>query len=153
LLLMPVLALVAGGRAFPIVPPSAADEPCAHQQQHAAAPAAMPAPVTPPAGPVDAVPAAVEQGQMQHGTAHGPGMTMLGQFGPYPMSRDASGTSWQPDSTSHQGVQFMAGEWSLMGHANILDVYDHQGGPRGGSKTFVPGMIMGLAQRPVGNDG
>jgi hypothetical protein len=95
-----------------------------------------------------------------HGAGHGEtidhvGMTMpmLGQFGPYPMSREASGTAWQPDSTPHQGVHLMAGDWSLMGHANIFGVYDHQGGPRGGSKTFAPGMLMGMAQRPVGADG
>jgi hypothetical protein len=91
---------------------------------------------------------------MQHGGAldHS-AMTapMLGQFGPYPISREASGTSWQPDSTPHQGVHLMAGEWSLMGHANIFGVYDQQGGPRGANKGFAAGMVMGMAQRPVGD--
>jgi hypothetical protein len=77
-------------------------------------------------------------------------MTMPGQFGPYPLARDASGTSWQPDSAPHQGVHFIEGEWSLMAHASFLAVYDRQGGRRGGSKTFAPGMVMGMAQRPVG---
>jgi hypothetical protein len=91
---------------------------------------------------------------MQHGTGHEMGaMPMLGQFGPYPMSREASGTAWEPDSTPHQGIDFMAGEWMLMGHANLLAVYDHQGGPRGGSKAFPAGMVMGMAQRPLGEAG
>ena len=33
-----------------------------------------------------------------------PGMTMTGAFGSYPMSRDASGTSWQPDLAEHHGI-------------------------------------------------
>ena len=28
-------------------------------------------------------------------------MTMEGALGAYPMSRDASGTAWQPDATAH----------------------------------------------------
>jgi hypothetical protein len=81
---------------------------------------------------------------------HG-GMAMKGFFGPYPMNRDGSGTSWQPDSTPHEGVQAMAGDWMLMGHARLSGVYDNQGGPRGGDKTFVSGMLMGMAQREVGD--
>ena len=55
---------------------------------------------------------------MEHGGAHEMGgMQMRGQFGPHPMAREASGTAWQPDSTPHQGVMFMSGEWMLMGHA------------------------------------
>ena len=90
---------------------------------------------------------------MQHGGHEMGGMQMKGQFGPYPMSREASGTAWQPDSTPHQGVMFMSGDWMLMGHANLFGVYDNQGGPRGGSKAFAAGMIMGMAQRPVGEAG
>jgi len=36
------------------------------------------------------------------------------------MAREASGTAWQPDSTPHQGIEFMTGEWMLMDHANLL---------------------------------
>jgi hypothetical protein len=91
---------------------------------------------------------------MQHGDARQMGsMQMRGQFGPYPMAREASGTAWQPDSTPPQGVMFMSGEWMLMGHASLFAVYDHQDGRRGGSKTFAAGMLMGMAQRPIGNAG
>jgi hypothetical protein len=90
---------------------------------------------------------------MEHGE-HGMGrIRMQGQFGPYTMSREASGTSWQPDSSPHQGVMFMSNEWMLMGHANLFGVYDHQGGLRGGNKGFAAGMVMGMAQRPLGDNG
>lgn len=79
------------------------------------------------------------------------GMAMQGFLGPYDMSREGSGTSWLPDSTPHQGVHAAYGDWMLMGHALINGVYDHQGGPRGGDKTFASGMLMGMAQRPLGD--
>jgi hypothetical protein len=68
----------------------------------------------------------------------------------YPMSRDASGTAWQPDASEHQGLHVMRGGWMLMGHALLNLVYDRQEGRRGGDKTFVSGMAMGMALRPVG---
>jgi hypothetical protein len=47
---------------------------------------------------------------MGHGTAgHG---YMTGTLGPYTMTREASGTSWQPDTSPHEGIhqQFEAVE-------------------------------------------
>src|SRR5437868_10102593 len=34
-------------------------------------------------------------------------------LGPYPMTREASGTAWQPDSAQHGGLHRMAGPWEL----------------------------------------
>jgi hypothetical protein len=76
---------------------------------------------------------------------------MRGFLGAYDMSREGSGTSWLPDSTPHEGVHAMAGDWSTMWHALINVAYDHQGGPRGGDKTFTSGMVMGMAQRTLGD--
>jgi hypothetical protein len=76
---------------------------------------------------------------------------MTGAYGPYSASREASGTSWQPDSTPHQALHLMYDDWSVMTHANLFGVYDKQGGPRGGSKGFAAGMLMGMAQRQVGD--
>lgn len=87
-----------------------------------------------------------------------PGMTMqnmpemsampsTGILGDYPMTRDASGTSWQPDLASHQGVHAMADDWMLMGHAMLWGIYDSQSGPRGADKTYFAGMLMGAARR------
>lgn len=76
-------------------------------------------------------------------------------LGPYPMTREASGTSWQPDASPHQGVDIMAGQWALMFHGMLDLVHDAQGGPRGGDKTFVAGMVMGMgmASRDIGERG
>jgi len=81
------------------------------------------------------------------GTGHG----MTGAYGPYPMSREASGTAWQPDASAHGGVHAMAGDWTLMGHMTLNLVYDWQEGPRGDDKTFVSGMMMGSARRDFAN--
>ena len=82
-----------------------------------------------------------------------PGMShgMTSAIGAYPMSRDGSGTSWEPDASPHEGVHAMAGGWMTMSHALINLVYDKQDGPRGGDKAYVSGMIMTMAQRPLGD--
>ncbi|MGN6515538.1 MAG: hypothetical protein ACTHLR_06825 [Rhizomicrobium sp.] len=73
-----------------------------------------------------------------------------GVLGSYPMTRDASGTSWQPDAAQHQMMMTMAGDWMLMGHMTLWGIYDSQSGPRGGDKTFLAGMLMGMARRDFG---
>ena len=83
----------------------------------------------------------------QHGEHGG----MKGFLGPYAMCREGSGTSWVPDTTPHEGIHNQIGEWSTMWHGYLNLIYDHQGGPRGADKTFVNGMVMGMAQRPVGD--
>lgn len=75
------------------------------------------------------------------------GMSMVSTLGPWPMTRDASGTSWQPDLSEHGGIHATYGDWSIMSHAMFNLVYDQQNGPRGGAKTFVAGMVMGAARR------
>ena len=79
--------------------------------------------------------------------------TMAAALGPYPMTREASGTSWQPDVSPHQGVHVMAGDWALMFHGLLNGVYDSQSGPRGADKAFVSGMVMGMASHDVGDRG
>ncbi|HMC92906.1 MAG TPA: hypothetical protein VKI45_10630 [Allosphingosinicella sp.] len=78
------------------------------------------------------------------------GHAMTGALGPYPMSREASGTAWQPDASEHQGLHIMTGGWMLMAHAVLNGVWDKQTGPRGNEKAFVSGMLMGMARRDVG---
>ncbi len=75
---------------------------------------------------------------------------MPGLYGPHAMTREASGTSWQPDSTPHEGLHLHRGGWMLMAHGSLDLVYDRQGGPRGGEKNFAAGMLMGMARRPLG---
>lgn len=78
-------------------------------------------------------------------------MPSTGVLGAYPMTRDASGTSWQPDASEHAMLETMAGDWMLMGHVMLTGVYDTQSGPRGDDKTFVAGMVMGAARRDFGD--
>lgn len=79
-------------------------------------------------------------------------MTMRAALGPYPGQRESSGTSWQPDgSKSMTGPMVMSGDWMLMAHGTLNLVYDHQSGPRGDDKTFSSGMVMGMAEHPLGN--
>ena len=75
---------------------------------------------------------------------------MQGMYGPYLMSREASGTSWQPESTPVEGAQLMAGNWMWMFHGIVNGIYDHQSGPRGGTKWFSNSMEMAMGQRPLG---
>ena len=88
---------------------------------------------------------------MQHG-GHGMSMTMKAALGPYPEQRESSGTAWQPDGSSPMGgAMVMSGNWMLMAHGTANLVYDHQSGRRGDNKAFVSGMVMGMAQHPLGN--
>src|SRR5207245_2918174 len=36
---------------------------------------------------------------------------MQGAYGVYTSAREASGTSWQPDSSPHEGIHQMYGDW------------------------------------------
>jgi hypothetical protein len=80
----------------------------------------------------------------------GPSVQGTGALGDYSMMRDASGTSWQPESTPMEGIHGLLGDWSTMVHGYISAIYDHQGGPRGDDKSFSSSMLMGMAQRPLG---
>jgi hypothetical protein len=76
-----------------------------------------------------------------------PQMHMNGALGSYPMSREASGTSWQPEAAPHRGIHLSAGDWMIMLHARLLGIYDTQSGPRGGDQYFASGMLMAIARR------
>ena len=114
------------------------------------------APVPPPARTVPQTPATTATADPHAGhtmtdpTQEGvllSGSRMPSSLGPWPMTRDASGTSWQPDASEHGGVHASAGEWMIMSHALLNLVWDDQSGPRGDDKTFVAGMLMASARR------
>ncbi len=69
---------------------------------------------------------------------------MSSPLGMYSMNRDGSGTSWQPEAGEDNEPMHheMVGGWVIMKHADLDLVYDDQGGPRGGDKTFLSGMVM-----------
>jgi hypothetical protein len=76
--------------------------------------------------------------------------TMKGLYGPYSMSREASGTAWLPDSSPHAGGHWTAGGWMGMFHGYVYGVSTRQGGKRGEDRLFSPSMAMVMAQRPAG---
>jgi hypothetical protein len=94
--------------------------------------------------------------QAGHGAETPAGMSHEGHagmrafLGTYAATREGSGTSWLPDTTPAGGVHAAYGDWTTMYHGLFNLAYDHQGGPRGGNKTFASGMFMGMAQRPLG---
>jgi hypothetical protein len=89
--------------------------------------------------------------QMQMGEHSAAAMQMTGALGPYAVQRESSGTAWQPDSSEHEGLHAISGNWMLMAHGALNLVFDHQSGPRGDDKAFASGMLMGMARRPLGN--
>lgn len=118
----------------------------------------MPMPMSAQPAPVTGMPMPMGQPPMDHSQMsrmaighQDHSMAMTGALGSYPMQREASGTSWQPDSSEHMGLMSTAGDWTLMGHGVLNLVYDHQSGPRGDDKAFASGMLMGMARRPFGN--
>jgi hypothetical protein len=76
-------------------------------------------------------------------------MSMAGLYGPYDMPREASGTSWQPDSTPMGGYMWMQGAWMTMLHGYADAIYDDQGGPRGATQAFSTSMLMLMARREL----
>jgi hypothetical protein len=78
---------------------------------------------------------------------------MRAWYGPYPISRESSGTAWQPDSALHEGVHGKLGGFDVMSHGYAQIIYDRQGGPRGDSKTFANSMLMLMGNRAVGENG
>lgn len=78
-----------------------------------------------------------------------PGMSMSGLYGRYDMTRESSGTSWQPDSTPMEGIHAMQGAWTTMLHGFADAIYDDQGGPRGNAQTLSTSMLMFMARREL----
>src|SRR5689334_1613000 len=87
-----------------------------------------------------------DDAQHDHGAMH----SMSGLLGGYGASREASGTSWQPEAAPHEGIHGALGEWRTMTHGFVNFIYDHQGGPRGDSKSFATSMLMATGQRSLG---
>jgi hypothetical protein len=123
----------------------------------------MPGMTMPPAPAVAPVPAAAPahdhaamSGMDIHGDMAGMDMgggehmhAMKGAYGPYSGTREASGTSWQPDSSTHAGLHLSSGSWALMLHGTLVGAYTYQSGQRGDDKAFLAGHIMGMASRDV----
>ncbi|MFI5345658.1 MAG: hypothetical protein ACHQ51_04710 [Elusimicrobiota bacterium] len=75
-----------------------------------------------------------------------------GEFGDYPMTRDASGTSWQPESTPMEGRHWFRDSWRIMAHGRLNLVNSQTTGPRGRNQTYTTNMFMAEASRHDGFD-
>jgi hypothetical protein len=71
-------------------------------------------------------------------------------FGAYPMTRESSGTSWQPESSPMEGFHFEAGGFAMMLHGFIDFGYLSESEPRGTSEDFTTSMLMLGGRRPLG---
>jgi hypothetical protein len=76
---------------------------------------------------------------------------MAGLYGPYELTREGSGTAWQPDSTPMSGLHGARGAWMGMVHGFVNLIYDDQGGARGDTQTFSSSMLMLVARRELAN--
>jgi hypothetical protein len=79
------------------------------------------------------------------------GMTMHGLLGGYGMSREASGTSWQPQAAPHAGIHLSADDWMVMLHGKVTGVADWQSGPRGDDMVLSQSMLMAMATKDLEN--
>ncbi|MFD2164599.1 hypothetical protein ACFSJU_19490 [Paradesertivirga mongoliensis] len=74
-----------------------------------------------------------------------------------PMTRNGSGTSWQPDNSPMYGYMFHKKDWMYMLHGEAYVRYNKQDltnkGSRGDSKFDAPNMVMLMGQRNTGKKG
>ena len=76
-------------------------------------------------------------------------MTMHGLLGGYGMSREASGTSWQPQAAPHDAIHLTLDDWMVMLHGRVSGIADWQSGPRGSDQVFSTSMLMAMATRDL----
>jgi len=67
-----------------------------------------------------------------------------------PMTRNVSGTAWQPDASPHVGLHWEAAGWEFMFHGLLFGGYDWQQGERGDDALLAVGWLMLMADREVG---
>lgn len=87
-----------------------------------------------------------------------PGMEMTHAFSRHlPMTRNGSGTSWNPDATPMYAYMFSKGNWNFMAHGGVFLRYTNQdifeAGTRGASKFDAPNWFMLMTQRKIGGKG
>jgi hypothetical protein len=65
------------------------------------------------------------------------------------MTREASGTAWQPDSSPMSGHHVGSGNWQLMTHGFFNAVYGDESGPRGDTSSYGTGMLGVMGRRSL----
>jgi hypothetical protein len=91
-------------------------------------------------------------GPIERAWGQGDAMAMSGNLGNYPMSRESSGTSWQPDSAPNEALMAMTAHGMRMWQGNVAGVYTDQSGPRGDEQWFNTSMLMFMANRSFDAD-
>ncbi|NOS70671.1 MAG: hypothetical protein HOP33_12165 [Verrucomicrobia bacterium] len=71
-------------------------------------------------------------------------------YGPYSPTREASGTSWQPEATPAAGLVSTRGNWTWTTRAVASVVYTYQGGKRGDDGVYSPNMLVFMGNRALG---
>jgi hypothetical protein len=66
-----------------------------------------------------------------------------------PMSRESSGTAWNPDSTPMYGKMFMLGDDMLMLHGGAFPRYVNASTRRGDDRIDMPNWFMGMYSHPL----
>lgn len=86
---------------------------------------------------------------MNHAGMHDMSAMDMGaaEFGGVPESRDASGTSWQPDETPMHAHHRRVDDWTLMLHYNAFLSYERQSGPRGDHQFNSVNWLMAMASK------
>jgi hypothetical protein len=70
--------------------------------------------------------------------------------GTCPVSREAEGTSWQPDDAPAHPHGWTIGEWQIAAHLQVAAIVTREGGPRGSDETFSTNYGMFSARRRAG---
>lgn len=101
-----------------------------------------------------AAPAQAGQGAHENHAAHNMSHAFSRNL---PMTRNGSGTSWQPDNAPMYGYMYHSKNWMYMLHGNTFLRYNKQDlfdrGSRGDAKFDAPNMWMFTGQRNVGKRG
>jgi hypothetical protein len=72
-----------------------------------------------------------------------------GLLGPQAATREASGTSWQPEAAPMEGLHLSRGAWTIMVHGFAHGVYGGHGGLRGEDEAYFTHMVMAMASHPA----
>ncbi|MCW5808395.1 MAG: hypothetical protein KIT31_38955 [Deltaproteobacteria bacterium] len=70
-----------------------------------------------------------------------------------PMARDASGTSWQPDTTPMFMWHWLAGDWAFNLHANVYAGFVDASSDRGAHRFAGVNWVMFAARHAMGDGG
>lgn len=92
--------------------------------------------------------AASAQTHQHHGASEEEALPVLCAI--CPASREADGTSWQPDAAAAHPGGWTFGDWRVMAHLQVAAVATRERGPRGDDKVFSTNYGMVKAWRRAG---